>query len=323
VGLTGPVGPRWIGALCAVLGVLGFSFKAILIKLAYAWHPVDALTLLALRMLFSAPFFVAMAWWTGRRRAARPIARRDWGVLVWLGFVGYYLASLLDFEGLTYVTAAFERLVLFMYPTMVVLLSAVLLGKPVSRRAALALMLSYAGIALVFAHNLDAGGDARALWTGGALVFASGFAYALYLVGAGGVIARIGSMRFIAWAMLVSTVFVLAQFLVTRDIALLRVPPSIYALSLAMAVFSTVLPTWLVAEAILRLGANTSSLIGSLGPVFTIGMGASILGEAVHWIQLVGAALVLAGVMLVTLQPARGRGPTDAEFGEERHSRAT
>ena len=306
MGLTEP-GPRWMGPACAVFGVLGFSFKAILIKLAYAWHPVDAVTLLALRMLFSAPFFIAMAWWAGRRPAAKPITRRDWRALAWLGFIGYYLASLLDFMGLVYITAALERLVLFLYPTLVVVLSAVLRGKPITRRAALALLLSYAGIAFVFVHDLRLGGDTAALWTGGALVFASAFAYALYLVDAGAVIARMGSLRFIAWAMLVSSAFVLAQFALTRDLALLRVPAPIYGLSLAMAVFSTVLPTWLIAEAIRRLGANTSSLIGSLGPVFTIGLGALILGEAVHGVQLVGAALVLFGVALVTLQPSRAR----------------
>jgi drug/metabolite transporter (DMT)-like permease len=244
-----------------------------------------------------------MAWWAGRRADARPIARRDWRALAWLGFIGYYLGSLLDFIGLMYITAALERLVLYLYPTMVLLLSVALRGLRVTQRQIVALALSYAGIALVFAHDLTFGGDARALWVGGALVFASALTYAVYLVGAGDVIARLGSMRFTAWAMLASCVFVFAQFALTRDLAALAVPRSIYALSLAMAVFSTVVPTWLIAEAVRRLGANTSSLMGSLGPVFTIGFGAMILGEAVHWIQLAGAALVLGGVMLVTLRP--------------------
>ncbi len=251
-------------------GVLGFSFKAILIKLAYAWSSVDATTLLALRMLYSVPFFIAMAWWSGRARGA-PIGRADWRALAWLGFVGYYLASLLDFMGLAYITAALERLVLFLYPTMVVLLNAAIHRKAVGRRAWQALVLSYAGIVLVFWHDLRVSGDPHAIAVGGALVFGSALAYALYLVGAGSVIARLGSMRFIAWAMLASTVFVLAQFALTRPVAALDVPPSIHLLSLAMAVFSTVLPTWLVAEAIRRIGANAASLIGSLGPVFTIG----------------------------------------------------
>ena len=306
MGLTGP-GARWIGPLCSVFGVLGFSFKAILIKLAYAWHPVDAVTLLALRMLFAAPFFVAMAWWAGRRPDARPIAKGDWRRLVWLGFVGYYLGSFLDFTGLMYITAALERLVLYLYPTIVLVLSAVVHRRAIKGREVVALALSYAGIALVFSHDLHFGSDAHALWTGGALVFASAVSYAVYLIGAGDVIVRLGSMRFIAWAMLASCVFVLGQFALSRDVGALAVPWSIYALSLAMAIFSTVLPTWLIAEAVRRLGANTASLIGSLGPVFTIGLGAMILGEEVGWVQLAGAALVLAGVLLVTLRPTRVR----------------
>ena len=294
---------RWFGPACAILGTLGFSFKAILIKLAYAAAPVDAITLLALRMLYSAPFFVAMAWWAGRRGG--PIARRDLLAILWLGFLGYYLASLLDFMGLRYVTASLERLILYLYPTMVVLLSALFLGKPVTRRAVGALVLSYAGIALVFRHDA-AVGDSAATLVGGGLVFASALCYAVYLVSAGGVIGRIGSMRFTALAMLASTLFVLAHFAIARPLAALDVPASIHGLSIAMAIAATVLPTWLVAEAIRRLGANGTSLVGSLGPVFTIALGYWILGEPVHWIQLAGAALVLAGVTLVTLR-ARAR----------------
>ena len=294
---------RWIGPLCAVLGVLGFSFKAILIKLAYAAHPVDAVTLLALRMLYAAPFFVAMAWWTSRSGGAAPLARGDWKELTLLGFVGYYLSSLLDFMGLQYITAGLERLVLFLYPTIVVVLSALAYGKRITRRTVAALVISYAGIALVLAHDIRSAGDAAAVTKGVTLVFASGFLYAIYLVRAGEVIARVGSMRFIAWAMLASTVFVLVQFFATRDVRALDVPARIHGIAMAMAVFSTVLPTWLIAESIRRLGANTASQIGSLGPVFTIGLGAMLLGEAVHWIQLAGAALVLSGVMLVTWKP--------------------
>jgi len=292
----------WIGPACAVVGTLGFSFKAILIKLAYAAAPVEAITLLALRMLYSAPFFVAMAWWASR--GAAPVARRDWIAIAWLGFVGYYLASLLDFMGLAFITASLERLILFLYPTMVVLLSAFWLGKPITRTTVIALALSYAGIVLAFWHDLAVSGSAAATLTGGALVFGSALAYALYLVGAGGVIGRIGSMRFIALAMLVSTVFVLAHFALARPATALDVPGSIHSLALAMAIFSTVIPTWLVAEAIRRIGANRTSLVGSLGPIFTIGLAALMLDEPVHVVQLAGAALVVAGVLLIS-RPAR------------------
>jgi len=290
----------WIGPVCAIVGVLGFSFKAILIKLAYAQYPVDPVTLLALRMVYSAPLFLALAYWASRAPQARAFSRRDWLMIAWLGFIGYYLASLLDFMGLAYITAALERLVLYLYPTMVVLLSAFLFKKRITPRAVVALLLSYAGIALVFVHDLSVQGDPSAQWLGGALVFGSALCYSLYLVTAGGIIARLGSIRFVAWAMLASSLFVLLQFFATRPPSALAVPWSIHGISLAMAVFSTVLPTLLIAEAIRRIGANTSSLVGSLGPVFTIGLGAMILGEAVYAIQLVGAALVLAGVMLVS-----------------------
>jgi drug/metabolite transporter (DMT)-like permease len=194
--------------------------------------------------------------------------------------------------------------VLFLYPTMVVLLSALWLGVRITRRIVVALIVCYAGIALVFASDLRATANAGAVLEGGALVFGSAFLYAVYLVRAGPIIARLGSTRFIAWAMLVSAVFVLAQFAATRELRALAVPLSIHGLTLAMAVFSTVLPTWLIAEAIKRIGANASSQIGSLGPVFTIVFGALLLDEPVHTVQLAGAALVLAGVTLVARKPA-------------------
>ena len=291
-----------IGPAFAVLGVFGFSLKAILVKLAYASHPVDAITLLALRMLYAAPLFAAMAWWASRDPGARPFTRRDWIMLWALGFVGYYLSSLTDFLGLQFISASLERLVLFLYPTIVVILSAILLEQHITRRVVLALVLSYAGIVLVIAHDLQITGDVRALWIGGGLVFASAFFYAVYLVGAGPVIARLGSLRFVAWAMLASSVFVFVQFLLARPLAALAVPLHIHGLSVTMALVSTALPIYLMAEALKRIGANRASLIGSIGPVFTIALGYWLLDEPIHAIQLVGAALVLGGVMLVTLK---------------------
>jgi drug/metabolite transporter (DMT)-like permease len=304
----------WLGPLLAVLGVLGFSFKAILIKLAYRAAPVDPVALLTLRMAYSAPFFVVMAWWTGRQPAARPIEARDARRLIALGFVGYYLSSLLDFLGLQYITASLERLVLFLYPTIVVVLCALFLAQPVTRRALTALALSYAGIALAVWHDIRLSGDAGSIALGSALVFGSALGYAIYLVGAGGVIARLGSSRFIAWAMLASTVFITLQFALTRSASALALPLSVHALTLAMAVFCTVLPTWMIAESVRRIGASTASLVGSLGPVFTIGFGALLLGETVNLLQLVGVALVLAGVMLVS------RGGNGRTRGEPRNT---
>jgi drug/metabolite transporter (DMT)-like permease len=297
----------WLGPLLAVLGVLGFSFKAILIKLAYAAAPVDPVTLLTLRMLYSAPFFLAIAWWAGRAKGAAPITPRDFRLLLALGFIGYYLSSLLDFLGLQYITASLERLVLFLYPTIVVVLSAIFLSQPVTKRTAVAIALSYAGIALAVWHDIRFTGDPGAIALGSALVFGSAAGYAIYLVGAGGIIARLGSSRFIAWAMLASAVFIFVQFALTRPVQALAQPLTIHALVLAMAVFCTVLPTWMIAESIRRIGASTASLIGSLGPLFTIGFGALLLDEPVNALQLAGVGLVLWGVILVSRQAMRSR----------------
>jgi len=294
-----------VGPAFAIVGVLGFAFKAILIKLAYAAMPIDAVTLLTLRMAYSAPFFALMAWWATRTTSATPLTRRDWLSIAWLGFIGYYLSSLVDFIGLQYVTAALERLMLYLYPTIVVVLSAIFFRQRITGRIVVALALSYFGILLVFARDLQLAGDPGELWLGGALVFASSFLYACYLVGVGPVIARLGSMRFIALAMLTSALFIFIHFLATRPSSALLVPARIHLLSLTMAVFSTVLPTYLIAEAIKRIGANRTSLLGSMGPLFTIWLGSWLLDEPVHAIQLVGAALVLAGVALVTFRPAR------------------
>jgi drug/metabolite transporter (DMT)-like permease len=302
---------RLAGSLMAVAGVLGFSFKAVLVKLAYAAHPVDPVTLLALRMLYALPLFAGMAFVAERARDARPMTRHDVLTLAWLGFVGYYLASYLDFAGLQYVSASLERLVLFLYPTIVVLLSALFLRQRITRRVLIALALSYAGIALVFLHDLRNADRGRDVALGGALVFGSAFCYAAYLVGAGPAIARLGSRRFIAWVLLASTVFVLAQFLLMRPLAALAVPWTVHALAIAMAVLSTFVPVWLVAEALKRIDANTVALVGSLGPVFTIGFGHALLDEPLHAIQFAGVALVLAGVLLVSYRrpPARATPP--------------
>lgn len=291
-----------IGTVFALLAALGFSLKAILVKLAYAWHGVDAIALLALRMLFALPFFLALAWQT--RAGSARLTAGDWLRLGWLGLTGYYLASILDFWGLAYITAGLERLILFMYPTLVVLIGAWLGRRRVARREGFALVLSYVGIGLAFASDLRLGTDRGALLLGSGLVFGSAVAYALYLLASGATIARVGARRTAAYAMLISTGLVLTQFVATQPLSGLRQPLSIYGLALAMAVVSTVLPSVLLAEAIKRSGAAKVALVGSAGPIITIYLGVVALGEPATGVQLIGAGLVLAGVLLVT-RPAR------------------
>lgn len=327
--------PSLIGSVCVFWSAVGFSLKAVLIKMTYA-HGVDAATVLALRMLFSAPFFIAMAWWASHR-AARPAdttttrhgagsplrTRRDWWQLAALGFTGYYLASWLDFLGLQFVTAGVERLVLFLYPTIVVLLSALLFHERIRARHAMALALSYGGIGLVFFEQwgATAGAPRQDLLVGGSLVFASAVVYSIYLIGSARVIPRFGAVRFTAWAMLVATAVALLQFFATHAADALRLPMAVYGLSLAMAVFATVLPALLMSEGLRRVGANHAALVGTIGPVVTMVLGAVWLGEHVGGMQVVGAVLVLGGVLLTTLKPSRPASAA-AQVHEARRSRA-
>ncbi len=292
-----------VGLLLGALGAVGFSAKAVIIKLAYA-HPVDAVTLLALRMLFSLPFFAAMAVWSGRNHAYR-MGRDDWIGILALGFLGYYLASYLDFLGLQYISAGLERLILFLYPTMVLLLSAFILRQPITRLHVLALALSYGGIVLVFFDNLRLGESAGETALGSLLVFGSALAYAVYLVWGGGLITRLGAVRFTAYAMTVASAFCILQFVLTRPLAALDLPAPVYGYAVLMAIVSTVFPVWAVSEGIRRVGASRVALVSAVGPVATIFLGYLFLGEPITAIQLAGATLVLAGVMMLSLQKQR------------------
>jgi drug/metabolite transporter (DMT)-like permease len=292
----------FLGVIFALLAAVGFSAKAILVKLAYL-DSVDAVTLLALRMVFSVPFFIGVAIWA-RRHHAEPLNMHDRLLVLGLGFVGYYLSSYLDFLGLQYISAGLERLILFLYPTMTVIISALLYKRAIGRMVIAAMALSYAGIALVFLH--DVGAKEGSVVLGASLVFASTLSYSIYLVGAGHAIARIGTMRFTAYASLVASVACVLQFMVMRPLTALELPVRVYELSIAMAIFSTVLPVFLLSFAIRRIGSGSASLIGSIGPVSTIYMAYVILGESISLLQIVGSSLVLCGVLIISLNSKRG-----------------
>jgi drug/metabolite transporter (DMT)-like permease len=289
------------GLLFAVAGVICFSLRPIIIKLAYA-YVVDPVTLLALRMLFSVPFFIATALWSRARAEQQPLSARDIGAIAGLGLLSYYVASFLDFLGLQYITAGLGRLLQFIYPTVVVLLSALFLGKRTTGREMAALVLTYAGLVFVFWHA--AGGEQPNLWLGAALVFASATCYAIYLVAGSEVISRVGSVRFTAYAMTVASAACIAQFFVLRPLSALELPMPVYGLSIAMALVSTVIPGFLVAEALKRIGANKVAIIGALGPVTAIVLGYVGLDEIMTTLQIVGAMFVLVGVVVISLKPA-------------------
>src|SRR5262245_27330049 len=293
----------WIsaGAIVAFTAAVFFSTKAIFVKLTYLYG-ADAISALALRMIMALPMPLAISWYSARG-GMRPLTRADWKAVLTLGFLGYYLSSLLDFMGLEYITASLERLILFLYPTIVALISWVFFKKPIGRKGVLALVLSYIGIAISFVRDLQHTGDATAVIIGGGLIFACTITYAIYIVGSGQMVGRIGALRFAAYATSVAAIGCLIQFALTRPFSALDLPWQVYGYSLAMAVIATVLPVVLTAKAIQMIGAPKVAIIGAVGPVATIVLAWQFLGEPIGWEQIVGAALVMSGVLLISVKP--------------------
>ncbi|MBC7501908.1 MAG: DMT family transporter [Herminiimonas sp.] len=288
-----------IGLSIAIAGAILFSTKAIVAKLIYR-YPVDAVTLIAFRMLFSLPFFAAVALW--KARTAHALTNAERGKIVVLGLIGYYLSSFLDFLGLQYISAGLERLILFLTPSFVLLISVLFLKKKILPLEWAALLTSYSGTVLVFIHDAQTGGPNVAL--GGAFVFASALAYAFYLLLSGELVRRVGALRLVSYAMCVSSVACIGQFLLLRPVSMLIQPPAVYGLSMINAVLCTVFPVFLTMIAVGRIGAGTASQAGMVGPVSTLFLGALVLGEPITAIQLGGTGLVLAGIYLLSKKKA-------------------
>jgi drug/metabolite transporter (DMT)-like permease len=283
------------GVLLALAGSVAFSGKAIIVKLGYRYG-VDAITLLMLRMLLALPFFLALSWWASRGKAA--LTRAQWLQVIFLGFTGYYLASFLDFLGLQYISASLERLILYLNPTIVLLLGWLLWGKKITRRQMGAFALSYAGVLLVFGHEAKLEGLNVGL--GAALVFASALAYAVYLSYSGQLVQQLGSLRLAGLATSVACFFCILQFVVLKPLGMLQVPTPVLWLSLLNATACTVAPVLMVMMAIERLGSARTAQIGMIGPMATIMLGVWLLDEPMNLWIVAGTIHVLSGVYLVS-----------------------
>lgn len=286
------------GCALVLLGAFGFSTKSILVKLAYEMTTeVDAITLMALRMIFSLPFFLLASLWHNKKSLAPALTKSQWIQLLMLGLMGYYLASYMDFMGLKFITAGLERVILFIYPTFVVLFSAVIFRQKITATIAAALGLSYMGVLLVFAEHLSL--YSTGLIMGSALVMGSAVVFAIFIMGSGVMVHTIGSARFTAYSMTVASCATLLHFAIQHGVTINPLPHRVYALALIMAVFSTVLPAFSLNAGILRVGAGNAAIISSVGPILTLILANIFLKEAITLMQLAGTFLVLTGVYLV------------------------
>lgn len=291
------------GLLFAIAGTALFGMKSIFIKLAFA-EGVDATTLLALRMVIAFPLYMVILWWVVRRSPERmsAITIKDPFAILALGFMGYYLASILDFEGLSYVSAQLERLTLFTYPVMVALLSWLIFSEKITKRVWISLFFTYLGIVFLYSYEASADNPSIAIGTG--LVFLAALSFSFYVIFSKAYIMRLGSMFFTSVAMLSSTIFVLIHFFVTHEFSDLAVSATVWVFAALLGIVSTLIPSFLVSEAISRIGGTKTSIAGSVGPVFTVLLAVLILGEDFGWPHFLGMALVVVGVAVLDVKKA-------------------
>lgn len=287
----------WVGAFLVFVAAFCFATKGILIKLAYQYS-IDSISLLTLRMLFALPFYVGILVNLARKSPSVQLTVKQWTMLAIFGITGYYVASFFNFLGLVYITASLERILLFVYPTFVLLMNALAFGRRVTRLQLVALVLTYAGILLAFRGSIETSAQKNVL-LGAFWVILSGVVYAIYLVGSDRMIALVGSQRYTCYAMIAATIPTVLHCVIQNGLQINNYPMSVYALGLGMGIFVTVVPTFLIAEGIRRVGSGNASIIASIGPIFTIILSTTILHESISNEQIIGTLLVLAGVFLI------------------------
>lgn len=292
----------WYGVAIGVLGVILFSSKAVMVKLAYNYE-VDSISILLLRMVFSFPFYVIIAYISRNQNSHIEVEFKDYVWVVFFGFIGYYLASYFDFVGLTYIKASLERIILFLYPTLVLLFNRLFLKQPITIIQAGAIGLTYLGVIIAFSDEVVVSGSEAYL--GGVFIVLSAITYASYLVGSGWLIPKFGVMKFTAYAMIVSCICVFVHYNFISKMDLFGFPWEVYVLGFLIAIFSTVIPSFLVSTAIKMISSSNFAIVAGIGPISTIILASIFLNESLTLLQLFGAVIVIIGILLVSIKKTK------------------
>ncbi len=297
----------FVASLTVLLGSIFFSTKAIFVKIAYQYE-IDSVSLLTLRMAFSFPLFLFIGFWSSKKQKGEQyvMTSKDWLLTIVFGVLGYYVASLFDFLGLQYISASFERIILYLYPTLVLLISFVVFKAKIRAIHFVALLLTYIGVGIAFYENLQLKQDDNIL-KGSLLVFTAAISYAIYLVGSGRLLPKIGTIRYNSISMSAACIGIFIHNALVHGLDLFNFSAPIYYLGLALALVATVIPSFLMAEGIRVIGSSNASIIGSIGPISTIVLAYVFLGERLGWIQWIGTFFVIVGVLLITLQKRQER----------------
>ena len=285
--------------LIAAAGVIFYSAKAVFVKMAYVYG-IDPITLMLYRMALSMPFYL-IVWLFHRSKNDEKVALsvKEIVLITFLGLIGYYASSLFDFTGLQYIDASLERLILFIYPTIVIVLSRVFLKVNVVKEQVIAIVLTYIGVFVIFSQDILDGTQSDNLLLGAILIFMCAITYATYLVGSNRMLPKLGTVNFTTYVMFVSFLATLIHYFIEVGFSFEMYPFEVYVISILMAFVSTVLPSYMIGEAIKRVGANVVGIVGSLGPVSTISLSMIFLGESLTLIQFGGAFIILAGIFII------------------------
>lgn len=289
----------WYGIAIGVLGVVLFSSKAVMVKLSYNYG-VDPISILLLRMLFSFPFYVVIAYLYRNKNNHIGVKFKDYAWVVFFGFIGYYLASYFDFVGLTYIKASLERIILFLYPTLVLLFNRLFLKQPITRIQAGAIGLTYLGVVIAFSDEVTISGSEAYL--GGVFILLSAVTYASFLVGSGWLIPKFGVVKFTAYAMIVSCICVFVHYSLISEMNLFSFSWEVYVLGFLIAIFSTVIPSFLVSASIKMISSSNFAIVAGIGPISTIILASIFLNESLTLLQLFGAVVVIVGILLVSIK---------------------
>jgi drug/metabolite transporter (DMT)-like permease len=288
------------GFIITLVGAILFSTKAIIVKLAFGATHTNALTLLTLRMVFSLPFYAGVAMLVSSQKGNVRMTAPQWGLVALLGLLGYYVSSLLDFIGLQYISAGLERLILFLYPSFVVFINALFFKQRITGVQKWALLLTYLGIGIAYAGELAIDPSRAGLYWGSFLVFLCAVTYSMYIAGSGKIIPLVGANKFTAYAMLAATAGIFVHFALVGQGEVLAAGRALWGYGLGLAVFSTVLPSFLISQGLKRIGANNVAIISGIGPISTIAQAHFFLHEPIFAAQVGGTVLVVLGVLLLS-----------------------
>lgn len=288
---------KFLGILFVTISAILFSSKGVIIKTAYA-EGVDSITFLMFRYLFSFPFYLILLLIYSKPNQYKA-SKKEFLLIVFLSLIGYYLSSLLDFYGLEYVSAGLERLILFIYPTITTIIGVLFFNKKPNKWIYISLIITYIGIFGVVMYDISTQG--AEIWKGVLMIFACAVMFAIYLVFSDELVPKFGTIRYTSMVMIISSLGVFVQFCIQKDISsLINFNTKVYVLGVILAVFGTVIPSYLMTDGIKKLGASSTSITATLGPVWTIVLANIVLGEPIYLAQMIGVALVIIGVFVAS-----------------------